>query len=125
MVETVIHGAIMDWKEVIGLADRSAVLALAGKFFAGLFGSLVSLRFVQGTVWQKFNMLISGALFSWYGTSVAVHYWGEEVEHVAAFFIGLFGMSVASKLYETVQAVPAAELAATVTSFFRSRSKGE
>lgn len=76
------------------------------KILSGLAGSVVSLRFVQGKWYEKVLMTLGGAFLSYFGTSPAAEYVGMATsEGLVGFLIGLFGMAVASKVYEIIQSV--------------------
>lgn len=68
---------------------------------AGLAGSFVSMGFVKGTVPARIFMAISGALLSFYCSPFVSAQTGLP-EGGTGFLLGLFGMAVVSKLWESV-----------------------
>lgn len=70
--------------------------------FAGVAGALVSMRFVNGTFFERTLMVIGGAFFSFYA-SEWVSQWLALPQGLAGFLLGLFGMSVLSRVWEWMQ----------------------
>lgn len=96
------------------------------KIISGIAGSVVSLRFVQGTWVEKLLMTFGGAFLSYFGTSPAAYYVGlEKSEGLVGFLIGLFGMAIASKIYELIQNVNAIETAQMVVGKIFNKSSKE
>lgn len=76
------------------------------KILAGVAGSVISLRFVQGKWYEKVLMIIGGAILAILAASPVAAYVGmSSSEGLVGFLIGLFGMAVASKVYEIIQSV--------------------
>lgn len=81
------------------------------KILAGLAGSVVSLKFVQGTYIERSLMCLGGASLSFYATTPAVYWVGlPNIEGLVGFMIGLFGMAIVAKFYEVVQLLDAKEI---------------
>lgn len=80
--------------------------AIAGKFLAGLFGSLVSLRFVPAQrLIDKFIYVGSGTASAYYlGSPVAV--WLGVPHEAVGFIVGLFGMSTADAVASVLRSTP-------------------
>lgn len=94
------------------MADPAPDLSVA-KLLAGIAGSVVSLRFVQGTMVERVLMAFGGAAFSYYATTPAALAIGvQDAEGLVGFLIGLFGMAIMAKLYEVVLVVDAQRIAA-------------
>jgi hypothetical protein len=75
--------------------------SVAGKL-AGVMGALVSMRFLKGPVVSRLVMAAGGALFSWY----AAEYVSSRTslpEGLAGFLLGLFGMSILSRIWDWIQ----------------------
>lgn len=83
------------------------------KLAAGLFGSVVSLKFVQGTILERALMCVGGAALSYYASTPVVAWVGlPNIEGLVGFMIGLFGMAVVAKGYEVLQMLDAKTIAA-------------
>jgi len=74
--------------------------------FAGVAGALVSMKFVSGTLFERFLMFIGGAFFSYYATEW-VAAWLALPHGLTGFLLGVFGMSVLSRVWEWVQSTNA------------------
>lgn len=81
------------------------------KLVAGIAGAVVSLRFVHGTFLERISMCIGGAALSYYATTpVAAWVGAPDAEGLVGFLIGLFGMAVMAKVYESIQATSAGDI---------------
>lgn len=69
---------------------------------SGVVGALISMRFVTGTLKQRAVMAIGGAAFSFYATDFVVSKLSLP-PGLAGFLLGLFGMSILSRLWEWLQ----------------------
>ena len=74
--------------------------------FAGVAGALVSMRFVNGSLFERLLMMIGGAFFSFYATEWTAQ-WLSLPQGLTGFLLGLFGMSVLSRVWEWVQSTNA------------------
>lgn len=93
------------------MTEATADFSLA-KLFAGLAGSIVSLKFVQGTYVERGLMCVGGAALSYYATTPVSMWVGlPNTEGLVGFMIGLFGMAVVAKLYEVVQLLDSKKIA--------------
>ena len=82
----------------ISIQDASLV-----KLISGIAGSFVSIRFVSGTWFERFFMCIGGSALSYYATTPVAAWVGiPTAEGLVGFLIGLFGMSIAAKVYEII-----------------------
>lgn len=72
---------------------------------AGVAGAVVSMRFLQGTLLERLSMATSGALLSYYLAPHISMRLGIP-EGLTGFLVGFFGMAVASRAWEAVQAFP-------------------
>lgn len=78
------------------------------KIISGVIGSLISLRFVQGTWVEKIFMSIGGSCLSYFATTpFAVWLDIDNTEGLIGFIIGLFGMAIVAKIYEMIQFIDA------------------
>lgn len=94
------------------------------KILSGVAGSVVSLRFVKGTILEKLLMSIGGSALSYFGTSPAATWIGmANAEGLVGFLIGLFGMAIASKVYEVIQVIDAPGVAKEFTDWI-TRKRG-
>lgn len=96
-------------------------LSLA-KLIPAVLGSLVSLRFVQGTWPERILMALGGATLSYHATTPSAT-WLQvaDAEGLVGFLIGLFGMAVVSKLYEAFQSLDARAVAADLWAEAKKR----
>ena len=88
---------------------------------AGVAGALVSMRFLQGTWPQRISTAVCGALISFY----AAPYVSVRVgipEGLSGFLLGLFGMAIASRLWEWVQTTPIAGVWQIVIDWLKKRA---
>jgi len=88
---------------------------------AGVAGSLVSMHFLQGSWPQRVSTAICGALISFY----AAPYVSTRVgipEGLGGFLLGLFGMAIASRLWEWVQTTPIAGVWQIVIDWLKKRA---
>lgn len=73
-----------------------------GARLAGVAGALVSMRFLNGTIVERVFMAIGGAFFAFYATD-----WVSSKlalpEGLTGFLLGLFGMSILSRMWEWMQ----------------------
>ena len=94
------------------MADPNTDFSQA-KLLAGLAGSVVSLRFVQGTIPERIFMAVGGAALSYYASTPAARWVGvQDAEGLVGFLIGLFGMAVMAKVYEVILVADAKQIAA-------------
>lgn len=74
---------------------------------AGVFGAVVSMRFLQGSWLSRASMAFGGAFCSYF----AARYVAQRVgipEGLSGFLLGLFGMAIISRAWEWVQSTPVA-----------------
>lgn len=67
----------------------------------GALGALVALRWMPGTPFQRATAFLGGAAASYYGTDHLVHAL-ELSPGFTGFLLGLFGMAIASKVFEAI-----------------------
>lgn len=79
----------MDWKDT---AEQVA---------PGVIGALVALRWIGGTPWQLVSSFLGGACGAFYGTPHAVVWFGTNAG-LSGFLLGLFGMAVASRIFDLI-----------------------
>jgi len=73
----------------------------AAKAAPGIVGALVALRWMPGTPFQRVSAFIGGSAASYYGTDHLVHAL-DLSSGFTGFLLGLFGMAVASKVFEAI-----------------------
>jgi hypothetical protein len=74
---------------------------IAGKL-SGIAGALVSMRFLNGSIWERLTMAVGGATFSVYAAEYVAAK-SSLPEGLAGFLLGLFGMSILSRAWEWFQ----------------------
>lgn len=87
---------------------------------AGVLGALVSMRFLQGSWLERLSLAIGGAVLSYFASP----YVAERLsmpEGLTGFLLGLFGMAIASKAWETLQLFPMSALWQAVIDRVRGR----
>ena len=73
------------------------------KLVSGIAGSFASVRFIQGGWLERLIMCIGGSCLSYYATTPVATWVGlQAAEGLVGFLIGLFGMSIAAKVYEII-----------------------
>ncbi len=81
------------------------------KILAGVLGSVVSLRCVKGSLFERASMCIGGAALSYYGSTPTALWVGKpDAEGLIGCLIGLFGMAIMAKGYEVIQATQAGDI---------------
>lgn len=75
---------------------------LITKHLPGVAGALVSMKFVKGSFIEKFLMAFGGAIVSYFATEY-VSTTLSMPPGLTGFMIGLFGMSILSRLWEWFQ----------------------
>lgn len=81
---------------------------LWGAKLAGVAGAVISLRYVEGTRWEKATMAASGSVVAYYfGPYISERL--ETPETIIGFLLGLFGMAVSKRIWEAIQMAPIAE----------------
>ena len=105
------------------MTDASTPLNLdLTKIAIGLAGATVSLKFVQGRWWERLGLVVGGAALSYFGTTPCAALVGvKDAEGLLGFLIGLFGMGLVTKVYESLQAVDARSIASKVTQWIGNR----
>lgn len=74
---------------------------------AGVFGAVVSMRFLQGSWLSRASMAFGGALCSYFAAPYVAQRVGIP-EGLSGFLLGLFGMAIISRAWEWVQSTPVA-----------------
>jgi hypothetical protein len=75
------------------------------KLLPALIGSVISLRWVQGTWYERLLMVTGGAALSYFGTPwVTNQMQMADAQGLVGFLIGLFGMAMIAPLYEAIRA---------------------
>lgn len=91
------------------------------KALSGLAGAVVSLRFVPGNSWfERFTLVLGGVACAYYGAELVAEY--MDVKNSAlglvGFALGLFGMSLLSKVFEGLAALDAKRMATDAWDWF-------
>jgi|GEM_PF-4391999 len=88
------------------MQDPDLTVPVLTKIGTGVLGSIVSLRFLAGSLFERMLMVVGGATLSYFGTSFTANYLRMQAyEGLVGFLIGLFGMAVATKVYELLGAL--------------------
>jgi hypothetical protein len=92
------------------------------KLIAAVLGSFASLKFLSGTWYERALMFIGGAALSFYAaTPLAVWLNFKEGEGLIGFSVGLFGMSIADKLFEVIRDADAKAVASDLWATAKER----
>ncbi len=74
------------------------------KLLPAILGSVISLRWVQGTWVERLLMVSGGAILSYYATPwAAAKVQMADAAGLVGFLIGLFGMAVIAPIYEAIK----------------------
>lgn len=107
------------------MADTPPIDPSLSKLLAGSIGAFISLRFVSGSAIERWTMAIGGAALSYLAATPVAQWLGmSNAEGLVGFLIGLFGMSVAAKVYEGIQGMPAAQMAQDAWAAVKRRMGG-
>lgn len=88
----------------------------------GIIGALVAIPFTQGPLLMRASMFLGGASLSLYGSAPladALNMRGSI--GLAGFVVGLFGMSIAAKVYEVIAAFAAADVSRAVVDWLKNK----
>jgi len=92
------------------------------KLLAGALGSFVSLKFVQGTLFERVFMGVGGASVSYYAATPAYNWIGvPNTEGLVGFLIGLFGMAIMAKVYEVIQMTDAKQVSQDIWEWIKRK----
>lgn len=72
----------------------------------GVIGALSAMLWLKETIIRKISSVIAGSAASYYGTPFGLRLFESVDSNLVAFLIGLFGMAVAAKIFETVEQFP-------------------
>ena len=101
------------------MADMNNFELVAGKL-AGVAGALVSMRFLRGTWVERLWLAAGGAVLSYY-LAPYISARLSMPEGLTGFMVGMFGMAVASKAWETIQVFPMGAVWQAVIDRIRGR----
>lgn len=73
------------------------------KALPGALGAIVALRWIEGSPLQRVASVLGGGSAAYYGAEHAANAMGVSAGF-AGFLLGLFGMALASKLFEAIAA---------------------
>lgn len=99
----------MTWTSFVeALSGAAAAIGLKPSFVAGVFGAVVSLKFLPDMhgAWERLCMVSSGALVAGYTAPIAVAFFdmkSQGGESSVTFLIGLFGMSIAAAVIKMIR----------------------
>lgn len=87
--------------------DLDPLIAKAGP---GVVGSLVAVGLMRDvSPWRRFSAFVSGAACSYFVADTVTALWPAIKPGFAGFVIGLFGMALILKVYETLDEVRPAQ----------------
>lgn len=88
----------------------------------GIAGAMLALMFLRRPLFVLAGMFVGGCLLSWYGSQWFAEWAGLE-RHLglAGFVLGLFGMALVAKFYDTIEALQPTEIAKAVVDAIRKR----
>lgn len=94
------------------------------KVIPATLGALVSLGFLKGSIIERISMTVGGVALAYYATppsAVWLNATTSEGAGLVGFVIGLFGMTLVSKLYEALNALDAKTLGADIVETLKKR----
>jgi hypothetical protein len=83
----------------------------------GLIGAIAAMFWIKDTWPRRVAYVFVGAASSYYGSGALSTILGTE-KGLAGFLIGLFGMAIAAKVFETIESVAPKEVIAAVLKRF-------
>lgn len=87
---------------------------------AGVAGAMVSMKFINGTWPERLSLGLSGAVLAYFASPYISERLGMP-EGLTGFLVGFFGMAVASRAWEGVQAFPITAVWQAVIDRIRGR----
>jgi hypothetical protein len=89
----------------------------------GLIGALIAIPWTQGPLLMRASVFLGGIALSWFGTAPVSSVLGmaDSAKGLAGFVLGLFGMSVAAKVYEAITSFDSSAIGKAVIDFIRKR----
>jgi hypothetical protein len=88
----------------------------------GVAGSVLALFFMRRPPLILIGVFLGGCLLSYYGTAwVAAALNMSRADGLVGFLLGLFGMALIAKIYDTIEAINPGELWTAVRQFIRKR----
>ena len=88
----------------------------------GVMGALVAIPFTQGPLFMRLSMFVGGVGLSKWGTQPLVEWLGvTSSAGLVGFILGLFGMSVAAKVYEAIGSFAAGDIGAAMVQWAKNK----
>ena len=90
---------------------------------AGVVGACASLAFLKGPWSERVIMAVGGAVVSYY----AAPWMAAKTslpEGLSGFLLGLFGMAVCARVWDTIQLLPISDVWASILDVFKRRVGG-
>lgn len=72
----------------------------------GVIGALSAMLWLKETAIRRLSSVLVGSATSYYGTPFTLLFFTTMDSSLMGFLLGLFGMAVASKVLETLEAIP-------------------
>lgn len=75
------------------------------KHAAGPAGAVTAMLFMRGMDWKhRIAMVIAGSIMAFYGAPL-IHHWTGGNEGLSGWLVGLFGMALVAKIFDTWEAL--------------------
>jgi hypothetical protein len=75
----------------------------------GVFGSLAAMLWIRDTWPRRIGYMVAGAISSHYAAPWVAQWTGIDLA-LAGFLVGLFGLAIVAKVFETLESIKPAEL---------------
>lgn len=99
------------------MSENPQVDPAVTKIAASLAGAAVSLRFIQGSAWERVAMFVGAAAASYLGSGwVSMQLHMRDAEGLVGLLLGLYSMPIVAKGYESITLVNTSAIAAKVAA---------
>ena len=94
---------------------------MIGKALIGFSGAVVSWKWLTGSVVEKILMIVGSSFLAYFGTTPASIWVGTPgAEGLIGFLLGLFGMAIMAKIYESIESL---DMALLINNFLKRIGK--
>jgi len=88
----------------------------------GILGALVAIPFIQGPPIMRASMFLGGASLSYFGAAPMASAMGvSSLAGFVGYVLGMFGMSIAAKVYEGIATFATADVSKAVIDWIRKK----